>query len=151
MQTGDTARQGECRCARVRFEALAEPVMTAACHCTGCQRMTGSAFSLSALYPSDSFRVTAGEPVIGGLHGDTQHYFCDYCMSWLFSYPQGLEGLVNVRATMLDDPESLSPFIETCLDEKLSWVETSAPHGFAKFPAPEELPQLLAAFANRAG
>ena len=125
--------------------------MTAACHCTGCQKMTGSAFSLSALYPSDGFRVTAGEPVIGGLHGDTQHFFCDYCMSWLFSHPQGLDGFVNVRATMLSDAASLRPFIETWLDEKLPWASTAAKHGFAQFPAPEDLPALLAEFAGHSG
>ena len=62
-----------------------------ACHCTGCQRMTASAFSLSALYPSSGFEVTEGRPVIGGLHGPARHFFCPHCMSWLFTRPEGTE------------------------------------------------------------
>jgi hypothetical protein len=59
---------GKCRCGQVQFEVSSEPLMTMACHCTGCQRMTASAFSLSTLHPRSGFTVTRGEPVIGGLH-----------------------------------------------------------------------------------
>ena len=55
--------------ARSASAFTAPPLLTMACHCTGCQRMTGSAFSLSAAFPSDGFTVTQGDPVIGGLHG----------------------------------------------------------------------------------
>src|SRR5690606_29720472 len=93
---------GSCRCSRVQFEVSKPPLLTMACHCTGCQKMTGSAFSLSAAIPSDGFRVTAGEPIIGGLHGASQHYFCAYCMSWLFTRPQGVDFFVNIRPTLLE-------------------------------------------------
>jgi len=65
--------QGHCRCRQVQFEVTANPLVTMVCHWTGCQRMTGSAYSLSALYRSDQFRLIQGEPVIGGLHGATRH------------------------------------------------------------------------------
>ncbi|MEO1068583.1 MAG: GFA family protein [Cyanobacteria bacterium J06638_6] len=123
--------------------------MTMACHCTGCQQMTASAFSLSALHPSGGFKVTSGEPVIGGLHGATRHYFCAHCMSWLFTRPVGMDEFVNIRATMMDNAQSYSPFIETYTDEKLPWATTSAVHSFSKFPAPEQFPALLSEFANR--
>ncbi len=97
-------QEGRCRCGQVRFRITAPPLLTMACHCTGCQRMTGSAFSLSAAIPSEGFAVTQGEPVIGGLHGPSRHYFCPHCLSWLFTRPEGLDHFVNVRSTMLDDP-----------------------------------------------
>ena len=50
---------GGCRCGEVRFRIAAPPVITMACHCTGCQRMSASAFSLSAVIPSAAFLVTA--------------------------------------------------------------------------------------------
>ena len=96
--------EGGCRCGQVRFRIAAPPVITMACHCTGCQRMSASAFSLSAAIPSVAFQVTQGEPVIGGLHGPTRHFFCAYCMSWMFTRPDGFDAIVNVRVTMLDDP-----------------------------------------------
>jgi hypothetical protein len=63
----------------------ASPILTMACHCKGCQRMSASAFSLGAAIPSEGFEVIQGEPVIGGLHGANRHYFCAYCMSWIFT------------------------------------------------------------------
>ncbi|MDP3174465.1 MAG: GFA family protein [Phenylobacterium sp.] len=66
---------GACRCAQVRLTISAPPLLTMACHCTECQKMTSSAFSLSAAIPADGFAVVQGEPVIGGLHGASRHYF----------------------------------------------------------------------------
>ena len=149
MPANQPQRSGGCRCGRVRFEVDADPLITMACHCTGCQRMTGSAFSLSSLYSSGGFEVTKGEPVIGGLHGPTRHYFCPHCMSWLFTRPEGMDAFVNVRATMMDDCSSYVPFIETCTDEKLPWAKTPAVHSFQRFPPPDQYPSLLADFAER--
>ena len=53
---------GACRCGRVKIRISAPPLLTMACHCTGCQRMSASAYSLSAAIPSEGFAVTAGEP-----------------------------------------------------------------------------------------
>ena len=138
--------QGQCRCGQVTFEVSAKPMITMACHCTGCQKMTASAFSLSSLFPAEAFTVTAGEPVIGGLHGATRHYFCDHCLSWLFTRPEGMDAFVNVRSAMLDDAQHYQPFIETYTDEKLQWAVTGAKHSFSKFPPQESFPQLLAGY-----
>jgi hypothetical protein len=104
---------GTCRCGRVQFRIAAPPIITMACHCTGCQRMSASAFSLSAAIPGDGFSVSRGEPVIGGLHGELRHFFCAYCMSWLFTRIPG-DAFVNVRITMLEDPKAFPPYIDTC-------------------------------------
>ena len=149
MSHANVSRDGGCRCGRVRFRVSATPLLTMACHCTGCQRMTGSAFSLSAAIPSDGFSVTKGEPVIGGLHGPTRHYFCSYCMSWFFTRPEGFDWLVNVRATMLDDAVWFAPFMETCTSEKLPWAVTPAVHSFEGFPAIEEYGELTKEYAQR--
>ena len=50
--------EGGCRCGRVRLLIGAPPLLTMACHCTGCQRMSASAFSLSAAIPSEAFTVS---------------------------------------------------------------------------------------------
>ena len=130
--------EGGCRCDRVRFKVSAAPLLTMACHCTGCQRMTGSAYSLSAVIPSDAFAVARGEPVIGGLHGPHRHFFCGYCMSWMFTRPEGFDAIVNVRATLLDDPSWFSPYAETMTSEKLPWVTTPAVHSFETWPTAED-------------
>ncbi len=146
MNQANVTQEGGCRCGQVRITMTVPPFLTMACHCTGCQRMTGSAFSLSAAFPSKGFSVT-GEPVIGGLHGATRHFFCPHCMSWMFTRPAGFD-FVNVRATMLDDPSGFSPFIETYTSEKLPWATTPARHKFAKFPAVEKYKGLMEKYAE---
>jgi Glutathione-dependent formaldehyde-activating enzyme len=53
---------GGCPCETVRFECTAMPLLVYACHCTECQRWSGSAFSISMPVAAKSFRVTRGEP-----------------------------------------------------------------------------------------
>lgn len=126
------------------------PLITMACHCKGCQRMTASAFSLSALFPEQTVEIAGLEPVIGGMHGELRHYFCPHCLSWIFTRAEMLGPLINIRATMLDGAADLPPFIETCVSEKLPWVSLPATHSFEKFPAMEDFPKLIAEFAETA-
>lgn len=136
--------QGSCRCGQVRLKISAAPLLTMACHCTGCQKMSSSAYSLSAVIPADGFEVTEGESVIGGLHGrDAHHYFCPHCMTWMFTKSEGMDWFVNLRPTMLDDPAWFSPFIETWTSEKLTWATTPAVHSYAALPAMEDYEGLV--------
>lgn len=141
-------REGGCRCGQIRIRIMATPILTMACHCTGCQRMSASAFSLSAAIPSEAFSVFDGEPVIGGLHGAHRHYFCPHCMSWIFTRMQGIDQFVNLRPTMLDDAAWFVPFIETCTKEKLPWAITPAVHSFESFPPMETYEALVTAYAT---
>lgn len=139
---------GGCRCGQVRIRISEPPLITGACHCTGCQRMTASAFSLSVGVPASGFEVTQGEPVIGGLHGEAQHFHCPHCKSWMFTrLPPEVGPFVNVRATMLDDHGWFVPFLETYTSEKLPWAATPATHSFEEFPPLEDYEQLMAEFA----
>ena len=140
---------GTCRCGNTRMEVSAPPLATMVCHCRGCQRMTSSAFSLSALIPAEAFRVTAGEPVRGGLRGpDLHHYFCPDCMSWMFTRIDGLDDVVNVRTTLFDEPRWTDPFIETMTAEKLPWVQTPARHRYEGFPSMEDFQALIEAYVS---
>jgi hypothetical protein len=53
---------GACQCGALRYEVTQAPHMIYACHCTDCQRMTSSAFSMAIVLPADAFRLVAGEP-----------------------------------------------------------------------------------------
>ena len=150
------AIEGGCRCGQVRFRASAPPLLTMACHCRGCQAMSSSAFSLSAAIPAPAFEVTAGEPVIGGLHGPSRHYFCPNCLSWLFTRPEGVDVFVNVRPTLFDadQPEQAlwsEPFMETWTREGLAWAKTPAPilakHSFEALPPEDAYPAMIADYA----
>lgn len=147
MSQPDLPWDGGCRCGAVRFRVSALPILTMACHCTGCQRMSASAFSLSAAIPAQGFTITQGEPVIGGLHGAARHYFCGHCMTWMFTRPEGVDFFVNLRPTLLDHPASFVPYMETWTSEKLPWATTPAVRSFAALPEMDEYDGLMRGFA----
>jgi hypothetical protein len=143
--------EGGCRCGQVRLKITAPPLITMACHCTGCQRMSSSAFSLTAILQAAGFEVTQGEPVIGGLRGeDARHYFCGHCMTWMFTRPAQMEMIVNLRPTLLDEPRWIAPFIETYASAKLPWATTGATYSFDEFPPMSEYQRLMQEYAARA-
>jgi hypothetical protein len=119
-----------------------------ACHCTGCQRMTASAFSLSSLYPADRLQVTEGEPVRGGLKTGPRHMFCGSCMSWLYTVPEGLEQFVNVRSSMLDDSSRHRPFVDVWLSEGFDWASSGAERHYDSVPEEADFPALMAAYVE---
>ncbi len=145
-------RVGGCRCGQLRFRLTKAPILTGACHCTGCQKMTGGPYSLTLTVPGDGFEITEGTPVIGGLHGPVaHHYHCDFCKSWVFTRAEGMDWFVNVRPTMLDEPGDFTPFIELWTAEKLPWATTPARHSFAGPATLEDFQSLMTEFAAPPG
>lgn len=138
-----------CRCDRVQMRVSAPPLLTMACHCKGCQRMTGGAYSLSIAIPKGGFEVVRGETVIGGIHGPARHHHCEHCKSWLFTEPDGMDFFVNLRASMLDDTSWFAPFIETYVAEGFAWAKTGAVHSFDGVPELSAYEPLVAEFAQR--
>jgi len=58
--------EGGCTCRQVRYRLTGTPLIVHACHCRWCQRETGTAHALNALYEADRVVHTAGEPKIVG-------------------------------------------------------------------------------------
>lgn len=140
---------GGCRCDAVRFEISKAPLLASACHCTGCQRMTASAFSLTLTVPAAGFAVTKGDTVIGGLHGsEAHHHHCDHCKSWVSTQAEGMDWFVNVRVTLLDDPSWFAPYLEVWTSEKLPWATTGAPRSYATQPEFDAYEGLMAAYVR---
>ena len=54
-------REGGCLCGAVRYRVTNAPFRTSVCHCTFCQRRTGSAFGLGAYFKKDDFELLSGE------------------------------------------------------------------------------------------
>ena len=141
-------RAGGCMCGGVRFEISQAPALTLACHCRGCQRLSASAFSLSEMIPVDGFRLLEGEPSIGALHGPSRYLYCPRCLNWLFTRPAGFDSFIMVRAMMLDEVADYTPYLETMTRDKLPWATTPAVMSFPGFPSPNDLGDVLRAFAE---
>lgn len=141
--------EGGCLCGHIRFRLFAAPLCTIACHCSGCQRMTASAFSLTAMMPTNGFALIAGQPVIGALQRpESQHWHCGHCLGWVYSTFTPAQGFVNVRATLLDDTRWFSPFVETMTAEKLPWVQLPVRRSYPGWPPPEDFAGIIAEFAT---
>jgi hypothetical protein len=142
--------EGGCRCGEVRFRVTGAPLLGVACHCAGCQRMTGSAFALSlGLRPAD-FEITQGEPVLGGVGQPPMHYHCPSCKSWMFTKPPALPTFMNLRPSMLDDHAWFAPLAEVWTSEGFAWAKTGAPHSYPTMPSAEGFGELMAEYAEKA-
>ncbi|MEL7318614.1 MAG: GFA family protein [Pseudomonadota bacterium] len=141
--------KGRCLCGRVTFELSAPPVITLACHCRGCQRLSSSAYSVSGVFPKEAFTLIGGEVVIGALHGDVQHYYCDHCKTWVYTVPPGGAPMWNVRLTLLDEPPRGRPYVEMCTDEALEWALIGSQHQYPGFPPPADFGALAESFAAK--
>jgi hypothetical protein len=140
--------EGACMCGQVKLRVSAPPIITMACHCKGCQKLSASAFSLTAMFPAEAVQVI-GETAIGALHGEAKYEYCPRCLNWLLTRPAGIP-FVNVRPTVFDVPEWSTPFIESYVGERLPWARTTARHSFAQFPGPETYGPLMAEYAAQA-
>ena len=140
---------GGCRCGAVRIRVTRPPLLTGACHCTGCQTMSASACSLTVTVPADGFEVIAGEPVLGGLKGPvSHHYHCPDCLSWMFTRAEGFDWFVNVRPSMLDDHLWFRPWVDIWTSEGFDWAVTGAPHRFERTPEMADFQALMDSFAK---
>lgn len=138
----------ECLCGQVKMRITEAPLVSMACHCKGCQKLTGGAYSLSLMLPDNGFEVTDGKPVIGALHGENDYFYCGHCMSWLFTRPANVGPFVMFRPTMLEDSSWVVPFVESFTAEKLPGVVTGASRSFDGFPAMEDYAEIMDAYAR---
>jgi len=129
------------------MRVTAPPMVTMACHCRGCQKLTSGPYSLSMLLPADGFEVVSGEPVLGALKAENEHLYCPSCKTWLFTRPAGMD-LVNLRSVLLDDASWVAPIMETGAAARLPFAQTGAEFSFEGFPDPSEYPVIMQAFAD---
>ena len=101
--------RGRCTCGAVRYEVTGSPVVLIVCHCTFCQRATGSSFLVEPMWRDQDFKVTAGAPrryeARSAVSGQrlTLH-FCETCGTKLFQGMERFPGFVGVYGGTLDDP-----------------------------------------------
>src|SRR5205823_13191537 len=96
---------GGCQCGKIRYEITAAPQLVYTCHCTDCQRLTSSAFSMGLVVADQAFRLMGVEPRSLQRTADSgrvnTRLVCPECGSWVCGTPR--QGVVRVRAGTLDD------------------------------------------------
>ena len=118
---------GRCTCGRIQYRLRAEPISVHCCHCTWCQRETGSAFVLNALIETEHLEVLGGAPVTidtPSNSGKGQKIVrCPTCYVALYSHYAGMgDILAFVRVGTLEEAGSLAPDVHIFTSSKQPWV-----------------------------
>jgi len=105
------ALTGHCGCEAVRFEIDAPLKAAGYCHCTRCQRRTGSAASATAVVAPGSLRVVEGEGLLArwAPPGGFAKVFCSACGSALFGEAPDSDEISLVRLGVIDGDPGIRP------------------------------------------
>lgn len=120
---------GGCTCGAIRYRLVSRPLFVHCCHCTWCQRETGSAFVLNVLIESDRVELLEGSPqmvMTPSKSGKGQKIFrCPECQVAVWSnYATAVGDRIRfVRAGTLDAPGSVPPDIHIFAASKPGWLE----------------------------
>lgn len=118
--------QGGCLCGAVRFELTAKPFSAGYCHCTRCQRRTGTAASISAFIDPgdrDALHWLRGESLIKGWlpPGDgAEKCFCSECGAHLFSRSRD-GSRIGIRMSAFDSDPGVRPSSRQFVAFAASW------------------------------
>jgi hypothetical protein len=127
--------EGGCLCGAVRFEISAPFVSAGYCHCTHCQRRTGTGSSISGRVPQDGFRLLGGAEEIRAFQPPQGRpkLFCAACGSALFSGEPFSDEEVAVRMGTLDRDPCIRPEYRQFVDSAASWEPVPA-DGLTRYP-----------------
>ncbi len=108
----DARLTGGCLCGGVRFELAGEPLNAGYCHCTRCQKRTGSAVSAQARIDGRGFRWLQGEELVKTWRhadGGFEKGFCTGCGAHLFSRNPDNPAQMTVRMSAFDEDPGVRP------------------------------------------
>jgi hypothetical protein len=119
----DLPLSGRCLCGGVRFEVTEAPYLAGYCHCTRCQRRTGTGSAVSVRIPPGSLRILAGEELIGSFDppDGAAKLFCTACGSALWSLRAGDPPLVSIRMAAFDGDPGVRPSYRQFVANAASW------------------------------
>lgn len=118
--------ESSCQCGQVKFTLLEKPKMVVACHCTECQKLATSPFSITAIYDSSAIEFTGdlNEWSRSSDSGNTSSAkFCPSCGNRIYHYnpaePNSIK--LKLKPTNLEDDTLFEPSAHIWVSEKLSW------------------------------
>ena len=115
---------GGCQCGKIRYEIAEAPQLVYTCHCTDCQRLTSSAFSIGIVIPEKGFRLSGIEPRqlqrTANSGRINTRLVCPECGTWVCGMPR--DGVHRVRAGTLDDTSWLRPTRHIWTRSKQPWI-----------------------------
>lgn len=130
-----TPLAGGCLCGAVRFEITAPLLSAGYCHCTRCQRRTGTGSSANGRVPRDGFRLLRGRQQLRAYQPDSgaAKLFCQVCGSAMFSGDPFSDAEVAVRLGALEHDPAIRPHYRQFLDAAVAW-EPIPKDGLDRYP-----------------
>jgi hypothetical protein len=120
----DQILTGGCLCGGVRFDLTAPPVFASYCHCTRCQRRTGTAASANVRVDGRTFRVLDGEQLIRTwrhVDGGFEKAFCSNCGAHLFSRNPDDAAQMAIRMSAFDGDPGIRPTARQFVAYAAAW------------------------------
>jgi len=129
MNNSAQTTDGGCTCGHVRYQVTSTPMIVHCCHCRGCQKNSGAAFAVNALFETERVELTAGdieEVTVPTPSGRGQIITrCAQCKVavWSNYYMGGLHKRIRfIRIGTLDNPDQWSPDVHIFTNSKQPWV-----------------------------
>jgi len=130
-----TTLTGGCLCGSVRFEVTETPRVAVYCHCTRCQRRTGTSASISALVPPGALRLLSGADLIRCWQppDGSAKCFCSACGAHLWARVSE-DGPHYVRFGAFDGDPGVRPSYRQFVASAPAWGPVPE-DGLPRFPA----------------
>src|SRR2546423_10596443 len=132
---GDFPLTGGCLCGGVRYEVTEPLVRAGYCHCTRCQRRTGTAASIQARVPPGALRIVSGEELLRSYQPPEgfAKVFCSVCGSSMWSRHPDDPDVISVRLGTFDADPGIRPEFRQFVAYAAPW-EPIPDDGLPRFP-----------------
>ena len=113
-------------CGAIRFTVSQPVTELRVCHCTACQKHTGTGGSVNALIPSAAFKLLQGAPKRYSMLADSgrrlHRFFCGDCGSPLYSQRDATPENMVLRAGALENPPPMKITAHIWTGSARSWA-----------------------------
>jgi len=121
--------QGSCLCGEVKYEFSGPIKVFQYCHCSRCQKFTGSAHASNIIIDPEQFQWLKGENAVGRFElPEVKHFatcFCTKCGSSLPWLTKSAKAVIVPAGTLDEDPME-KPKHNIYYSDKASWyIDTS--------------------------
>ncbi len=105
---------GSCHCGQIAYEAEVDPATARVCHCSDCQKLTGTAFRTNIASLPGTFALKSGTPKIYLKTAESgnkrAHAFCPECGTPIYAaYPGPNPQTYGLRVGGIDQRAQFGP------------------------------------------
>lgn len=119
------SQTGSCKCGAIQYSLSGAPLLAYACHCHGCQKATGSAFTLTLVIRTADLEIEGTPQIVSRASRSgrvVEHSLCPECRGSLFSRAPIAPDYMSIRAGTLDDASWVVPISQSFVESAIPWA-----------------------------